>query len=93
MRARSPHGPYGVVMQDADLVHFTTTVGAFHQPAGDRGNGRHVRGTSRMDRIMHATLFLRTNAEIIAREPSTGQKAGSWDVGRQHRLMITEHTI
>ena len=61
MRASSPHGPYGVVMQDADLVHFTTTVGAFHQPAGDRGNGRHVRGTLRMDATWTKSLHYACN--------------------------------
>lgn len=32
----SPCRPYGVIMQDTDLVHFTPAVGTFHKPTEKR---------------------------------------------------------
>lgn len=44
MQGDSPCRPYGVIMQDTDLVHFTPAVGTFHKPTEKREVDRESHG-------------------------------------------------
>lgn len=68
----SPGRPYGFIMQDTDLVHFTTAVDTFHEPEqrGDRRQrGSDVSTSGMMDKLFlplrESHISSRTEAKTL----------------------------